>query len=69
MRAFLVQRLAEVQELAKQHEIALFQLSGAIQELNFLLATLKDDHATDQIPNEESIREEHQSGSESRQAC
>jgi len=31
-------RLAELQELAKQHESALLQISGAIQEYNRLIA-------------------------------
>lgn len=31
-------RLAELQELAKQHESVLLQISGAIQEYNRLIA-------------------------------
>jgi hypothetical protein len=31
-------RLAELQELAKQHEVVLLQISGAIQEYNRLIA-------------------------------
>ena len=31
-------RLAELQELAKQHETVLIQISGAIQEYNRLIA-------------------------------
>lgn len=31
-------RLAELQELAKQHEVALLQISGAIQEYSRLVA-------------------------------
>ena len=31
-------RLAELQELAKQHESALLQISGAIQEYNRVIA-------------------------------
>ena len=50
-------RLAELQELAKQHESVLLQISGAIQEYNRLIAeetskaTAKPDegnHAADQ---------------------
>jgi hypothetical protein len=61
MKELIAKRLAEVQELAKQHEVALFQLSGAIQELNYLLANMKEDHATDKITDQESLREKHQS--------
>ena len=51
-------RLAELQELAKQHESVLLQISGAIQEYNRLIAeeiskaTAKPDegnHAADKI--------------------
>jgi hypothetical protein len=53
----IAKRLAELQELAKQHEITLFQISGAIQELNRLLndANHGAANATDQIDIEQSV--------------
>jgi hypothetical protein len=50
-------RLAELQELAKQHETVLIQISGAIQEYNRVIAEEQsqamakpgEPHAADQI--------------------
>ena len=51
-------RLAELQELAKQHETVLIQISGAIQEYNRVIAEEQakamakpegEHHAADQI--------------------
>jgi hypothetical protein len=46
-------RLAELQELAKQHESVLLQISGAIQEYNRLIAeeTSKATAKPDEEPN------------------
>lgn len=55
----IAKRLAELQELAKQHEVALFQISGAIQEYNRVLSEISQskgtDNATDQINIEQSV--------------
>lgn len=55
----IAKRLAELQELAKQHEVALFQISGAIQEYNRVLSEIGQskgaDNATDQINIEQSV--------------
>ena len=57
-------RLAELQELAKQHETVLIQISGAIQEYNRLIAEEQskamakpegENHAADQIDQQESV--------------
>jgi hypothetical protein len=56
----IAKRLAELQELAKQHESILLQISGAIQEYNRVLAELSQnmtkeaDHAADQSTPQES---------------
>lgn len=51
-------RLAELKELAKQHEAILLQISGAIQEYNRVLADMSQqkgsENATDQINQQES---------------
>jgi hypothetical protein len=58
----IAKRLAELRELAKQHEAILLQISGAIQEYNNVLAQLSQDkaqegteNAADQISNQESV--------------
>jgi len=58
----IANRLAELRELAKQHEAILLQISGAIQEYNKVLAELSQaksaegkDHATDQIDQQASV--------------
>jgi hypothetical protein len=57
----IAKRLAELQELAKQHESILLQISGAIQEYNRVLAELSQnmtkeaDHAADQSTQQESV--------------
>jgi hypothetical protein len=57
----IAKRLAELQELAKQHESILLQISGAIQEYNRVLAeisqnmTKEADHAADQSTQQESV--------------
>ena len=55
----IAKRLAELQELAKQHEVALFQISGAIQEYNRVLSGISQskgaDNATEQINIEQSV--------------
>ena len=57
-------RLAELQELAKQHETVLIQISGAIQEYNRLIAEEQskakakpegENNAADQITQQESV--------------
>lgn len=56
----IAKRLAELQELAKQHESILLQISGAIQEYNRVLAELSQnqtkeaDHAADQRTTQKS---------------
>jgi hypothetical protein len=49
----IAKRLAELQELAKQHESILLQISGAIQEYNRVLAEISQtkgaDNAADQV--------------------
>ena len=56
----IAKRLAELRELAKQHEAILLQISGAIQEYNNVLAQISQDksqegtdHAADQTQAEE----------------
>ena len=58
----IAKRLAELRELAKQHEAILLQLSGAIQEYQNVLAQLCQDkskegteNAADQITQQESV--------------
>jgi hypothetical protein len=58
----IAKRLAELRELAKQHEAILLQISGAIQEYNLVLAQLSQDkskegteNAADQITQQESV--------------
>jgi hypothetical protein len=58
----IAKRLAELRELAKQHEAILLQISGAIQEYNNVLAQLSQDkskegteNAADQITQQESV--------------
>jgi hypothetical protein len=58
----IAKRLAELQELAKQHEAILLQISGAIQEYQNVLAQLSQDkskegteNAADQITQQESV--------------
>jgi hypothetical protein len=55
----IAKRLAELQELAKQHESILLQISGAIQEYNRVLAEMSQtkgaDNAADQIDIEQSV--------------
>jgi hypothetical protein len=56
----IAKRLAELRELAKQHEAILLQISGAIQEYNNVLAQLsqdksKEDHAVDENTQQESV--------------
>lgn len=56
----IAKRLAELRELAKQHESILLQISGAIQEYNNILAqmstdkSMEDTNATDKIDDKES---------------
>jgi hypothetical protein len=47
----IAKRLAELQELAKQHESILLQISGAIQEYNRVLAEMSKgaNDAADQV--------------------
>jgi hypothetical protein len=56
----IAKRLAELRELAKQHEAILLQISGAIQEYNNVLTQLsqdksKEDHAVDEITQQEGV--------------
>jgi hypothetical protein len=58
----IAKRLAELRELAKQHEAILLQISGAIQEYNLVLNQLSQDkakegteNAADQITQQESV--------------
>jgi hypothetical protein len=57
----IAKRLAELQELAKQHESILLQISGAIQEYNRVLAeisqnqTKEANHAADQSTQQEGV--------------
>lgn len=58
----IAKRLAELKELAKQHEAILLQISGAIQEYNNVLAQISQDkaqegtnHAADEITQQESV--------------
>jgi len=56
----IAKRLAELRELAKQHEAILLQISGAIQEYNNILAqmstdkSMEDTNAADKIDDKES---------------
>ena len=49
-------RITELQNLAKQHESILLQISGAIQELNNVLAEMSKEKtdAADQVNDPES---------------
>lgn len=49
-------RIAELQNLAKQHESVLLQISGAIQELNTMLGEMSKEkaNAADQVNDTES---------------
>lgn len=49
-------RITELQNLAKQHESILLQISGAIQELNNVLAEMSKEKtdAADQVNDTES---------------
>ena len=49
-------RITELQNLAKQHESILLQVSGAIQELNNVLAEMSKEKtdAADQVNDTES---------------
>ena len=49
-------RITELQNLAKQHESILLQISGAIQELNNLLGEMSKEKtdAADQVNDTES---------------
>jgi flagellar motility protein MotE (MotC chaperone) len=58
----IAKRLAELRELAKQHEAILLQISGAIQEYTNVLAQMSQDkaqegteNAADQITQQESV--------------
>ena len=58
----IAKRLAELRELAKQHEAILLQISGAIQEYNLVLNQMSQDkskegteNAADQITQQESV--------------
>lgn len=56
----IAKRLAELRELARQHEAILLQISGAIQEYNNILAqmstdkSMEDINAADKIDDKES---------------
>lgn len=56
----IAKRLAELRELAKQHEAILLQISGAIQEYNNILAqmstdkSMEDTNAADKIDDKEN---------------
>lgn len=50
MNEKLEARIQELQTMAKQHELAMIQISGAIQELTALLSQLKgESNATDKV--------------------
>lgn len=58
----IAKRLAELRELAKQHEAILLQISGAIQEYQNVLSQLSQDkskegteNAADEITQQESV--------------
>lgn len=55
----IAKRLAELRELAKQHEAILLQISGAIQEYNLVLEQISKEkgsqNAADQIDQQESV--------------
>lgn len=48
----LENRIKELQNAAKQHELALIQMSGAIQELNQLLTQLTEAENATEARNE-----------------
>ena len=53
----LTTRIEELRNTAKQHEAVLMQLSGAIQEVNYLLGELsKEQNATDSINDPEGTQ-------------
>jgi hypothetical protein len=55
-------RLGELTAVAKQTEINLHALGGAIQDCNYWLKLLEDEDALNQIPNSEGSQSQHQEG-------
>jgi hypothetical protein len=55
-------RLEELTAVAKQTEINLHALGGAIQDCNYWLKLLEDEDALNQIPNSEGTQSQHQEG-------
>lgn len=55
-------RITELQNLAKQHESVLLQITGAIQELNNILGEMSKEkaNAADQVNDPQSNGQEHQ---------
>lgn len=57
----IAKRLAELRELAKQHESILLQISGAIQEYNNILSQMsmdksrEDINAADKVADKEGV--------------
>ena len=52
----LENRIKELQSAAKQHELALIQISGAIQELTNFVSQLKgDENAAQEINQPQSV--------------
>jgi hypothetical protein len=55
-------RLEELTAVAKQTEINLHALGGAIQDCNYWLKLLEDEDALNQILNSEGSQSQHQEG-------
>ena len=56
----LQKRLSELQNLAKQHESVLLQITGAIQEVSNLISQLEAENATEKGNVGQDPRSEHQ---------
>ena len=56
----LQKRLTELQQLAKQHEAVLLQISGAIQEITNLISQLEAENATETRDERQDEASEHQ---------
>lgn len=55
-------RLEELTAVAKQTEINLHALGGAIQDCNYWLKLLEDENAANQINDAKSVESQHQEG-------
>jgi len=60
MKEKLQKRLAELQQLAKQHESVLLQITGAIQEVTNLISQLEAENAAETRNIGQDPASEHQ---------